>query len=67
MFPEVRINTGDQDNLFPEEPEEEDIEELLPDIIKCMDMQQEMLARSLGDDYSRAIRQHIKDLENNFQ
>ena len=49
MFPEIRINTGDQGNLFPEEPEEEDIEELLPDIIKVMDMQQEMLARSLGE------------------
>ena len=49
LFPEVRINTGDQGNLFPEEPEEEDIEELLPDIIKVMDMQQEMLARSLGE------------------
>jgi len=45
MFPEVRINTGDQGNLFPEE----DIEELLPDIIKVMDMQQEALARSLGE------------------
>lgn len=49
MFPEVRINTDDQGNLFPEEPEVEDIEELLPDIIKVMDMQQEMLARSLGE------------------
>ncbi|WP_447968567.1 DEAD/DEAH box helicase [Nitrospira sp. M1] len=49
MFPEVRINTGDQGNLFPEEPEEEDIEELLPDIIKVMDMQQEIMARSLGE------------------
>ena len=49
MFPEVRINTDDQGNLFSEEPEEEDIEELLPDIIKVMDRQQEMLARSLGE------------------
>ncbi len=49
MFPEVRINTDDQGNLFPGGPEEEDIEKLLPDIIKVMDMQQEMLARSLGE------------------
>ncbi len=49
MFPEVRINTDDQGNLFPGGPEEEDIEKPLPDIIKVMDMQQEMLARSLGE------------------
>ena len=49
LFPEVRINTGDHGNLFPEEPEEGDKGELLPDIIKVMDMQQELLARSLGE------------------
>ncbi|HEB97417.1 MAG TPA: DNA helicase II [Sedimenticola thiotaurini] len=50
LFPEVRISTGDQGDLFP--PEEEraaDGETLLPDIVKVMDMQQELLARSLGE------------------
>ena len=49
LFPEVRINTeGLQDSLFP--PEEEEGEDtLLPDIVKVMDMQQELLARSLGE------------------
>ena len=46
LFPEVRISTSDQGNLFPEE---KDIEELQTDIIKVMDMQQELLARSLGE------------------
>ena len=49
LFPEVRINTGDQGNLFTKEPEEKDIGELIPDIVKVMDMQQELLARSLGE------------------
>ncbi len=49
LFPEVRINTGDQASLFPEEPNEESIDQLLPDIVKVMDMQQELLARSLGE------------------
>ena len=49
LFPEVRINTGDQGNLFPQEPGKKDSENLLPDIIKVMDMQQEKLARSLGE------------------
>ncbi len=46
LFPEVRISTSEQGNLFPEE---EDIGELQTDIIKVMDMQQELLARSLGE------------------
>ncbi len=41
IFPEIRINQG---NLFSQE----DIEEPLPDIIKVMDMKQEILARRLG-------------------
>lgn len=49
LFPEVRINAGDQESLFPAESEEEKMEALLPDIIKVMDMQQELLARSLGE------------------
>lgn len=46
LFPEIRISTSGQGNLFPDE---EDIEELQPGIIKVMDRQQELLARSLGE------------------
>jgi superfamily I DNA/RNA helicase len=49
LFPEVRINTGDQASLFPDEPDEAGVDQLLPDIVKVMDMQQELLARSLGE------------------
>ena len=49
LFPEVRINTANQDSLFPEERDEDHVEELLPDLMKVMDMQQELLARSLGE------------------
>ncbi len=48
LYPEIRINTGDQGSLFPES-EKEETGELLPDIIKVMDLQQEQLARSLGE------------------
>ena len=49
LFPEVRINSGDQGSLFPTEQDEKSVDTLLPDLIKVMDMQQELLARSLGD------------------
>jgi len=49
LFPEVRINTGSQESLFTEEPDESSVDVLLPDLIKVMDMQQELLARSLGE------------------
>lgn len=49
LFPEVRINAGDQGNLFAEEPGEDSVDTLVPDIVKVMDMQQELLARSLGE------------------
>ena len=42
LFPEVRVNT--QMGLFPVEDTGE-----VPDIIRVMDLQQEQLARSLGD------------------
>ncbi|MBT7307790.1 MAG: AAA family ATPase [Gammaproteobacteria bacterium] len=48
LFPEVRISSGQESLLF-EEPDEESIETLLPDMIKVMDTQQELLARSLGE------------------
>ena len=55
IFPEIRIGAG-QANLFDEGSEESSDgetdqkapENLIPDIIKVMDMQQEQLARSLG-------------------
>lgn len=43
MFPEVRVHT--QDSLFAEE----DAQSELPDVMQVMDLQQEQLARSLGD------------------
>ena len=49
VFPEVRINTGDQGSLFPEEPGDGSEDTLLPDIVKVMDTQHELLARSLGE------------------
>ena len=49
LFPEVRINTAEQ-GVLPIEPEEEEgVESLVPDIVKVMDMQQEQLARSMGE------------------
>ncbi len=47
LFPEIRIDTDNQGDLFPSE--EESAETLLPDIVRVMDMQQELLARSLGE------------------
>lgn len=47
LFPEIRINAGEQSSLFP--APKDDSENLLPDIMKVMDMQQESLARSMGE------------------
>lgn len=49
LFPEVRINAGAQRNLFAQEPDESSLDQIVPDIIKVMDTQQESLARSLGE------------------
>lgn len=49
IFPEVRINAGGQTDLFQQHNDEEEIEGLIPDIVRVMDMQQEQLARSLGE------------------
>ena len=50
IFPELRIETGD---LFSGGTGTDDadtsVSELLPDVVQVMDMQQEKLARSLGD------------------
>lgn len=45
MFPEVRIASHTTGSLF--EDEQQDVE--LPDLLRVMDLQQEQLARSLGD------------------
>lgn len=47
LFPEIRIASPDQGGLFADEEKEKD--NLLPDLVKVMDMQQEQLARSLGE------------------
>nr|WP_240980133.1 3'-5' exonuclease [Ramlibacter agri] len=46
MFPEIRV--GDQTGLFDTNSDAEE-ETDLPDIMRVMDLQQEQLARSLGD------------------
>ena len=49
LFPEIRIDEG-QVELFGSEIEpEKPLDTVLPDIVKIMDVQQEQLARSLGD------------------
>ncbi len=47
LFPEIRIDDNPTADLFAEP--EDSVEQTLPDIIKIMDIQQEQLARSLGE------------------
>ena len=47
LYPELRISTK-QLSFFPEDPEEA-LQTAIPDILKVMDLQQEQLARSLGE------------------
>jgi hypothetical protein len=47
LFPEVRI--GVQLSLFPEEPQDTKLEVVIPDLLHVMDLQQEQIARSLGE------------------
>lgn len=50
LFPEIRIDDEGQGELFgADEAEAQPLAKTLPDIIKIMDIQQEQLARSLGD------------------
>ena len=50
LFPEIRIDENAQMNLFvAEDGASGSVEDALPDIVKIMDIQQEQLARSLGD------------------
>ncbi len=46
LFPEVRISQG---SLFESDDVEPESEDVLPDILRVMDLQQEQLARSLGE------------------
>lgn len=47
LFPEIRCNNG---KLFEDKPDpKQSISKVIPDIIKVMDMQQEQLARNLGE------------------
>ncbi|MGB5541591.1 MAG: 3'-5' exonuclease, partial [Gammaproteobacteria bacterium] len=48
LFPEVRIGNG-QISMFDEDDEEKREASVLPDLMKVMDIQQEQLARSLGE------------------
>ena len=50
LFPEIRIEDGITGDLFDDVADTEDaVTQTLPDIIKIMDVQQEQLARSLGE------------------
>lgn len=50
LFPEIRINYS-QEDLFDnnESSDSQDIADTVPDIVSLMDIQQEQLARSMGD------------------
>lgn len=49
LFPEIRIEDGIQGDLFAPEDDTAELQQALPDIIRIMDLQQEQLARSLGE------------------
>ncbi len=49
LFPEIRIDDVGQSDLFSDDEAPSMDEKTLPDIVKIMDVQQEQLARSLGD------------------
>lgn len=50
LFPEIRIPAPEQGALFADEPDGYDSSDhLVPDIVRLMDVQQEQLARSMGE------------------
>lgn len=50
LFPEIRVNTGaNQFGLFDTPEEKAQKQVMIPDLIKVMDLNQELLARSMGD------------------
>ncbi len=48
LFPEIRISTH-QSGFFDNEAGQQELAQQLPELIRIMDIQQEQLARSLGD------------------
>nr|WP_199096392.1 3'-5' exonuclease [Dyella sp. ASV21] len=52
LFPEIRVEPGEgQFGLFPAQAPSTATKIAIPDLIKVMDAQQELLARSLGDEH----------------
>ncbi|HET6555094.1 MAG TPA: 3'-5' exonuclease [Dyella sp.] len=52
LFPEIRVEAGEgQFGLFASQEKAAGAKVAIPDLIKVMDAQQEMLARSLGDEH----------------
>lgn len=49
LFPELRVPTPEQGSIFEAPPPASDDLAQIPDLIRVMDLQQEQLARSLGD------------------
>lgn len=49
LFPEIRIDDGQADLFGMDEEDSSPLEQTLPDIVKIMDVQQEQLARSMGE------------------
>ncbi len=48
LFPEIRISNR-QGGFFDSEQDQQDLAQQLPDLIRIMDLQQEQLARNIGD------------------
>lgn len=49
LFPEMRIDVPKQSDLFNDNESPGVLEQAIPDLVKVMDVQQEQLARSLGE------------------
>ncbi len=49
LFPELRLPSDGQAGLFPPEPGSAEAASDLPELVRIMDMEQERLARSLGE------------------
>lgn len=49
LFPEIRITPEQSELKFPSPAQEREAPEIIPDLMLVMDLQQEQLARSLGD------------------
>lgn len=62
MYPEVRINSGIQTDLFANNiaNKPEQTKKIIPEIVKVMDMQQEQLSRSLGNGHRESTNVSIR-------